>query len=66
MNLNTISGIYREWLGHHRPCHNTITRGQAFQTLGRTFDFVLRLQNLGRLFERLIRELKTRPFVLII
>ena len=31
----------------------TQTRGWAFQTLGRAFDFRLRLQKLGRAFERL-------------
>ena len=37
----------------YRPCCNTNTR--AFQTLGRDFDFLLKLQMLGRVFEKLGR-----------
>ena len=33
----------------------TQTRGRAFQTLSRAFHFLLRLQNLSRVFERLSR-----------
>ena len=33
----------------------TQTRGRAFQTIGRAFDFLLRLQKLCRVFEKLGR-----------
>ena len=33
--------------------YKTQTRAQAFQTLGRAFDFLLRLQKLGQAFQML-------------
>ena len=52
---------YRGRLRQHRSCCNTdtgpsfLTLSQVFQTLGRAFDFLLRLQKLDRVFRKLGR-----------
>ena len=51
---NKISMLtYRDW--DIMGSVTTQTRGRAFQTFSRAFDFFLRLQKLSRVFERLGR-----------
>ena len=63
INLNTNWQIYHGWLEHHGPCRNRNTR-PSFSNTRPNFWFCLSLQKFGRLFERLIRELKARPSIL--
>lgn len=49
------------WVCYYRWCYNTVMRTSSlntrprFWTLNWTFDFLLRLQKIGRLFEKLCR-----------